>query len=255
MYFFDSHTKSIDFEFTNFHIYSPSRAIDVIFRLIFFPCIFWLAKKRLFNYCKPLKDNDGNYTNQTYKTIGLIPINVVKSDYYQSEVLFNKDKLLLTIKDKYIQKATKVFHSLPKDRIKVFIHIRRGDYLSLVYNEKRGVDLPLSYFNNAIDIINEEIDSPYYIFLSDDPEYVEQAFQHIDEEDKYISKNSPVVDLSLMSLCEYGVCSNSTFAWWGSYLMNKKQKVFFPKYWLGWRTKTESHPGIQPSWSIVLDID
>ena len=100
-----------------------------------------------------------------------------------------------------------------------------------------------------------EIDSPYYIFLSDDPEYVEQAFQHIDEEYKYISKNSPVVDLSLMSLCEYGVCSNSTFAWWGSYLMNKKQKVFFPKYWLGWRTKTESHPGIQPSWSIVLDID
>ena len=61
--------------------------------------------------------------------------------------------------------------------------------------------------------------------------------------------------LSLMSLCKYGVCSNSTFAWWGAYLMKKKQYIVFPKYWLGWKTKVESHPGIQPPWSNIIDVE
>jgi hypothetical protein len=247
--------KGFDLNDPNFHIYLPGRAIDLIFRFILFPIIYWLAKVRLFNYFKLFKDDEGKYKIPVNKKTGLIPINIVQSDFFQSEELFDKDKLHFKVKDVYFQEANKIFKSLPADRIKVFVHIRRGDYLSLAWNGVRGVNLPLSYFNTAMDLIKKKVECPYYIFLSDDPEFLEQAFQNISEKDKYISKNSAIVDLSLMSFCKYGVCSNSTFAWWGAYLINKKQYIVFPKYWLGWKTKVESHPGIQPSWSNIIDVE
>ena len=103
--------------------------------------------------------------------------------------------------------------------------------------------------------LEKDVKKPFYIFLSDDTEFIEHAFQNIKKEDKYISNNKPVVDLSLMSLCHYGICSNSTFAWWGSFLMEKKVKIIFPKYWMGWKLNEESHPGIQPSWSTIIDFN
>ena len=70
-----------------------------------------------------------------------------------------------------------------------------------------------------------------------------------------ISNNGPKIDLSIMSLCNSGIMSASSFAWWGAYLMKKKQYIVFPKYWLGWKTKVESHPGIQPPWSNIIDVE
>jgi hypothetical protein len=36
--------------------------------------------------------------------------------------------------------------------------------------------------------------------------------------------------------------------------MKNRKEVLFPKYWYGWKTKTESHPGIQPSWATTIDV-
>jgi hypothetical protein len=250
--------ECFDLNDPNFHFYSPNKVIADIFRLIFFPCIYWLAKIRLFNYVWQI--DDCSATSRS----GLIPISVVKTDFFQNEAFLSEHKVRVKVKEIYMQKAMELFNGLPKDRTKVFVHIRRGDYLKEIYKNDdvtyiveptRGINLPISYYNNAINLIGKEIDSPYYIFLSDDPEFVEQSFRHISQANKYISKNSPIVDFSLMSLCEYGICSNSSFSWWGSYFMSKKQKVFFPKYWQGWKLREESHPGIQPSWSNVIDVD
>jgi hypothetical protein len=57
-----------------------------------------------------------------------------------------------------------------------------------------------------------------------------------------------------MSLCEYGVTSNSGFSWWGAYFMKNRKELLFPKYRRGWKNRTESHPGIQPSWATVIDV-
>ncbi|WP_416695868.1 alpha-1,2-fucosyltransferase [Candidatus Pseudothioglobus sp. Uisw_050_01] len=244
-----------DLKDLNFHIYIPSRAINSIMRILIFPALYWLAKKRIFNYFEHLRDEKGVYDKKVSKKTGLIPVSIVKQGFFQSEMLFNIDNIKVKTKDHYFQSALKIFNSFPNDRTKVFVHVRRGDYLREFYNNKRGVNLPFSYYSNAISLIENEVNFPYYIFLSDDPEYVEQAFRHISDSDKYISSNHPIVDFSLMTLCKYGIGSNSTFAWWGSYLMKYRKKVFFPKYWHGWREKVESHPGIQPSWSEIIDID
>jgi len=58
-----------------------------------------------------------------------------------------------------------------------------------------------------------------------------------------------------MSLCEYGVCSNSTFSWWGAYLMKNRKKVIFPKYWLGWKQKIEIPSGIYPEFATILEVE
>ena len=62
-------------------------------------------------------------------------------------------------------------------------------------------------------------------------------------------------DLAIMNLCEYGVVANSSFSWWGAWMMKNRKKVIFPKYWYGWKLRIESHVGIQPSWCEVIDIE
>ena len=251
----DELADSFDLNDPNFYIYSPSRFQNNIIRIIIFPLLCWLAKNRIFNFLAHRRDKNGYFLQTPTKTIGLIPINIVRTGYFQSETLFIWDRIKFTIKDKYVVEALKVFNSFPKHQTKVFIHIRRGDFLKEIYNNKKGVSLPFSYYSKAIKLIEDEVSLPFFIFLSDDYEYVKQAFRHIDDSDKFISTKHPAVDLHLMALCEYGVCSNSTFSWWGSYLMKNSKKVFFPKYWYGWKTKDESHPGIQPSWSEVIDVN
>ena len=53
-----------------------------------------------------------------------------------------------------------------------------------------------------------------------------------------------------MILCNYGICSNSSFL----KILIKNRKIIFPSYWFGWKSRIESHPGIQPSWSDVIDF-
>jgi hypothetical protein len=176
----------------------------------------------------------------------------VKTGFFQTESFFKPESIDFIIKPESEDKAKEVLKSLPDEATKIFVHVRRGDYLFENYRGSRGINLPKEYYFNAFTLLNTKIANPYYIFVTDDSEYVDCCFQHI--KNKYISGESMAVDLSLMSLCEYGVTSNSSFSWWGAYLMKNRKEVVFPKYWYGWKTKTESHPGIQPSWATTIDV-
>ncbi|WP_435189513.1 alpha-1,2-fucosyltransferase [Pseudothioglobus sp. nBUS_23] len=246
--------EGVELNDSNFFIYTPGRVINSVLRILLFPTLVWLAKKRVFNLYEHRRNDKGFYLYKNSKKKGLIPINFLETDFFQCEYILDFNKIHFELKKKFIQQASEIFSSFPNGRKKVFVHLRRGDYLKETFNNQKGVNLPFSYYKSALEMIKKDIRDPYFIFLSDDSDYVEQAFRHISESDKYISTNHPLVDLALMSLCEYGICSNSTFSWWGSYLMKKKEKVIFPKYWYGWKTKVESHPGIQPSWSSVIEV-
>ena len=148
--------------------------------------------------------------------------------------------------------ARQFVSNIPKKFEKVFVHIRRGDYLHLSVEGELGIDLPKSYFEKAINIIEKNIDTPFFIFLSDDISYVEWCFKEI--EPKIISKNSMEVDLAIMTLCEAGIISNSSYSWWGAYLMNTKKKIIAPKYWYGGEKRIETHIGIQPTFSEVIEF-
>jgi len=189
------------------------------------------------------------------KKDGLFPFLFVNTDFFQSESFFTKETLFseVKIKDKYMDEANKFLSNIPDNFVKVFVHIRRGDYTNEIFMGTRGIDLPKLYFNKSIAIIKEKIQNPFFVFLSDDPSYVERCFEDI--EPKIISKNSMKVDLAIMSLCNAGIISNSSFSWWGSAFMRESIIVIAPRYWYGWKQKVESHHGIYPSRAYIIDVN
>jgi hypothetical protein len=119
-----------------------------------------------------------------------------------------------------------------KDEKPFFIHIRHGDFSKEIIQGHNN-QLPDSYYNLALSRIKEKYSNPFFIIVGDDPKYAKTLF--VDLERKYISCLSVPEDLALMSLCEGGVLSNSTFAWWGAYLGNPGGVYIAPRYWSGWR--------------------
>lgn len=182
---------------------------------------------------------------------GLIPITFIETHFFQSEC-FKKSPLNIRIKNQYLTKAHSVLKSLGTDKNFIFVHVRRGDYLKERFNDKAGIELPVNYYKNAINMVEKQIANPLFIFMSDDIEFVKENFSNIDN--KYISSETMMVDFALMTLCDGGICSNSSFSWWGASLIYNKLIVLMPRYWYGWKSRVESHVGIQPSWAQILDI-
>lgn len=167
-------------------------------------------------------------------------INFVKLGFFQSENFFDENVTKqLKIKNKYLEEADEFLNAIPEYSNKIFIHIRRGDYKDhTIYGE--GTLLPMSYFNEQIDWFIQNREHPFFIFLSDEPEFIEKEFEYI--ENKTISiDNSFGTDLAIMSKCNSAILSPSSFGWWGSYLMQYRDTVFAPKHWLGFRSGVDYH--------------
>jgi hypothetical protein len=244
--------ESFEIEDVNFIEYSFGNFSNLLIRKIlrdFFLKLFVLIK--LISCIK----QDRNKTSSLLtckKTTGLLPITFVETNYFQSQSFFDPNKLDISLKEIYLIQAKKFLSKVCDKKTKVFIHLRLGDYLSETYLGVQGINLPKNYFLKAIDIIKSEIKDPYFVILSDDPNIAEKYFFELDN--KIISRNTLQVDLAIMSLCRAGICSNSSFSWWGAFLMDNKIKVVMPKYWFGWKLKVESHIGIQPYWSDTIDF-
>jgi hypothetical protein len=244
------------FDFDNHHIrYVSNWHIDQFCKKIVLPLIIKPSiKLGLINYIEQKKDNNLYPLLEWSEKKGILRfLRYVNTDFFQSETFFDRNLISdLKIKEKYTVEARNFISSISDDYEKVFIHVRRGDYLIQVFDGEQGINLPKSYFEKAIQSIKNTVKNPFFILLSDDPSFVKEWFQ--DLKPKLISENSMEVDLAIMALCEAGIISNSSFSWWGAYLMNTRKKVIAPKFWYGWKKRRESHRGIQPSFSEVIDF-
>jgi hypothetical protein len=102
----------------------------------------------------------------------------------------------------------------------VFLHIRGGDYVNNAFHD---VKLE-TYYKKAISEFPK--DTYFSIFTNDIP-YAKTIIKDISY--TFIEENE-LDSLYLMSQCSGGICSNSTFAWWGAYL-NKNRKLILPSKW------------------------
>lgn len=228
---------------------SGNKLFNFLSRKVLPTVLLKLGKSKIISYIEEQRDTDKYELGYSFNK-GLLPISYVQTGFFQSESFFNAEFLDFEQMNNSLSIANKVISELP-DKEKVYIHIRRGDYLNEVFEDKKNISLPKSYYLKAIDVIEKHVSNPFYIFLTDDYDFVKEAYRNIDN--KYISTESMLVDLAIMSKCRYGIVSNSSFSWWGAYLSENKKMMIFPKYWYGWKNKTESHPHIQPSWGIVID--
>lgn len=122
--------------------------------------------------------------------------------------------------------------TLLRGRTPVFVHLRRSDLMELA-KDPRDIKrmLPDNYYTEAVRIIQQRHPDAFYVIVGDDPRHAESLFK--DLEPKYVSRLSVSEDLALMSLCEGGVLSNSTFAWWGAFFGGGRLSYVVPRYWSG----------------------
>lgn len=138
-----------------------------------------------------------------------------------------------------------------KNRIKVSLHIRRGDYLGLsaYYNLTET-----TYYDRAIKYISDKFDSPIFVVFSDDIPWVKENLTIIGDRE-YVDWNigqESYKDMILMSMCDHNINANSSFSYWGAMLNENPDKIVIaPKFWdKGRKTNDLVYP---PSW-IVLDL-
>lgn len=135
-----------------------------------------------------------------------------------------------------------------KNKNTVSIHIRRTDYL----NGNGFFALSTDYYRNAILLISQKIENPFFVFFSDDTNYVESEYGWLDNK-KIITENSgdnSYKDLLLMAECKHNIIANSTFSFWGAYLnVNPKKIVVAPAQYMSASNK----PLAATNWTL-LDI-
>lgn len=107
----------------------------------------------------------------------------------------------------------------------VFVGVRKGDYSS---EKKHYGVIPLSYYDKAMSVIEESVGCPVFYVFSNDIEWCKKNL---------IRKNREIVfreikdqtddfeELILMSSCKHAIIANSTFHWWGAFLIENKSKI------------------------------
>jgi hypothetical protein len=201
---------------------------------------YYLLKKALF-----LKEEKFSNLEPPSLQINKIKYNRIYSGYFQSERYFINHKTeilkIFSIKDIYKDRFELIFRSLPKAEKYITIHIRRGDYLT------ENLALDTAYYHNAINTVKQP--GNYYIFISDDPGFVKNEFNYL--QNKYVSENDEITDLQFLINADICILSNSSFSWWGAWLNTKADKtVYAQKNWLGFDTNKEYPLGISDNLSI-----
>jgi len=125
---------------------------------------------------------------------------------------------------------------------KIFLHIRRGDpKLPWAYVNLQNAH-PVQtwdYYERALSHFPEDI--PVVVF-SDVIEWCKE--QDFFKPDRFILSETtdefsdgqrvPWTDLCLMSLCTDAIIANSSYSWWGAWLIDNPNKtVVAPKNWFG----------------------
>lgn len=169
-------------------------------------------------------------------------------DYFQTEKYFKniEDQIRsdYQFKKDYLDPC-KEFISQFNGNI-ISLHVRRTDYVNL---QSYHLPCSLEYYKRALEEFSEE--TPVLIF-SDDIEWCKQQeifsgdrfyFSENTEQYSHVHKDAdgqhrkslvPYTDLCLMSLCSDAIIANSSFSWWGAWLIsNPDKKVIAPNAWFG----------------------
>jgi hypothetical protein len=132
------------------------------------------------------------------------------------------------LKEPLTGQAHAVAQHIKNTPLSCFIHIRRGDYVAL----KLAQDL--KYYVDGIAYIKERYPGvSFFVFSNDIP----WAKEHLDGQDSsltFVSDPSltPQEELILMSHCNHAIISNSSFSWWGAWLIDSSKKtVVAPLQW------------------------
>ncbi len=168
---------------------------------------------------------------------------VYYSGYFQCEKYFKeiepqirKDFTFKPIKDENVLRLRKEIESY---ECPIFIHVRRGDYITYKLE-----CCDMTYYQKATKLMAEKYPNCTFIAISDEPEWLRENLK-IDYPFKvYTSGNTDIpYDIYLLQGCKHGICANSSFSWWGAWLIDNPDKtIIAPEPWCQFRYDSETVP-------------
>jgi hypothetical protein len=189
----------------------------------------WLSKKWNIFKQKYIGHSYVNFFPHIYRIKGPAYLD----GYWQTERYFDDYPDVLRqefqLKDPLAGTAKSLSQKIKSAPQSCFIHIRRGDYVTL----KLAQDL--KYYVDGIRYIKERYPHvSFFVFSNDIP----WAKEHIDVQGSPLTFVSdptcltPQEELILMSHCNHAIISNSSFSWWGAWLIDSPKKtVIAPLQW------------------------
>jgi hypothetical protein len=131
------------------------------------------------------------------------------------------------------EKTQKIIAKISNENA-VFLGIRRGDYVETPRARKHFGSYDNAYFNQAIEIIKKRVANPVFYIFSNDIEWVKQNMRFDCE--KYYREDedqtSDTEELFVMAACKHAIIVNSTFQWWGAWLIENENKIVIaPQRW------------------------
>jgi hypothetical protein len=194
------------------------------------------------------------------------PDNTNLDGYFQSEKYFKNIEQEIRqdfeFQDEILAPCKEMINSLGEGR-KIALHIRRGDpKLSWAYVNLQNAH-PLQTWNYYEKALAEFPDDIPVIVFSDVIEWCKE--QEFFKPDRFILSETtdefsdgqrvPWTDLCLMSLCTDAIIANSSFSWWGAWLMNNEdKKIISPKKWFGKQFSHYDMSNLIPEgWIEIMD--
>jgi hypothetical protein len=138
----------------------------------------------------------------------------------------------------------------------VAVHVRRGDYVNEGHvNEIYGL-VTLEYYNNAMTLVSKLVERPWFVFFSNDSDWIAQHFAGPNRTiTRFPPESAPCEDMLSMAQCNHHILANSGYGWWGAWLGEKpNQVVVVPRPWLRDRSiNTEDIP--KRTWIGLGNLD
>lgn len=216
--------------------------------------LFGLAKFRIIGTIQEFSE-DSNFFVKKFE--GVFSIYLLKSSFFQHQEILDNISPALTLSRVNCCKASCwLKHKLVKlkNQNLIFMHVRRGDYVAWPSHEFPAV-LEKQWYCRALEVMRERVNNPIFILLTDDSYYAKDCFG--DQPDILISENDQLVDFALMSLCQHGILSASSFAWWGAFYarsnINDGAIFLAPKYWAGHRSRKWVPAGFRTNWITYVE--
>ncbi len=207
-------------------------------------CLYWICRYSIEN-----KNIKGKILRRVLKYLKINMLNeVVSYDYDYSHLIkrstysctfykggWHSEKYFANIKDTILDSFRFRIKANDTENIKILekvhgstsvsIHIRRGDFISDVY-EFFGKVCDRDYYQKAINYIKNNVENSVFFIFSNDINWVKENL---------ILENSIIVDVNngdeswkdmyLMSQCKHNVNANSSFSWWGAWLNTNPDKI------------------------------
>ena len=117
----------------------------------------------------------------------------------------------------------------------VFIGIRKGDYAESNYDFRHFGIFTEQYYYECVNYIKNKIENPVFYIFTNDLKWCKETFNWSGSNVVYREAEDQTDDfeeLMLMASCKHAIIVNSTFHWWGAFLIkNQNKMICCPEQW------------------------